>query len=235
MECTWRKHNPTSVLTSGRIKPILLQELQRELSELYEIDIDCDVGDFLVTDPATARHLQGGLRTGKEQLLISQENGVAYITLYLDRSILLALERHDPQKLLNCDNLNPYCIALEGISHFLYLIWRIGYQRPVTQLELELQAEIDKYIFTSLLFLQQYKDGSINSHELLFERVSYHPDLSDVENSRYVTANRYAAKYCNTFKAGLHPGGVSPSLAKELRRFYRLPLGDKLRRIDGLH
>lgn len=174
-------------------------------------------------------------RASKEQLLISQENDVVYITLYLDRSILSALEKHNPQKLLNDNNLNPFCLALEGISHFLYLIWRAGHQRPVTQLELELQAEIDKYIFTSLLLLQQYNDGSVNSHALLFEHVSFHPDLNAVENSRYLTANRYAAKYCNSLKSGLHPEGVAPSLTNELRRFYRLPLNDKLRRIDALH
>jgi hypothetical protein len=105
----------------------------------------------------------------------------------------------------------------------------------VTQLELELQAEIDKYIFTSLLFLQQYNDDVINVHELLFERVSFHPDLSAVENKRYLTANRYAAKYCNSLKPGLRTEGATPSLLNELRRFYRLSLNDKLRRIDALH
>lgn len=212
----------------------MLQALQHQLGKLYEIDIACDIRDFLVTDPAVARLIRGRENIGKEQLFISQENDVAYITLYLDRSILTTLEKDNPQILLNSGNLNPFCIALEGISHFLYLTWRIGHQRPVTQLELELQAEIDKYIFTSLLFLQQYNDA-INSHELLFERVSFHPDLTSVENSRYLTANRYAAKYCNSLKSGLHPEGVAPSLANELRRFYRLPLSDKLRRIDTLN
>lgn len=172
---------------------------------------------------------------GKEQLLISQENDIVYITLYLDQSILSALEEHDPQKRLNDNNLNAFCIALEGISHFLYLAWRVGHQRPVTRLELELQAEIDKYLFTSLLFLQQYEDDHINSHELLFEHVSFHSDLTAVENSRYLTANRYAAKYCGSLKSGLRPEGMAPSLTNELRRFYRLPLRDKLRRIDMLN
>lgn len=217
------------------VNSILLQELQRDLSRLYEIDTACDIKDFLVTDPATASRLHGREHVSKEQLLISQEDDVVYITLYLDHSILSILEQHDPQKLLHGDNLNPFCIALEGISHFLYLTWRIGYQRPVTHLELELQAEIDKYIFTSLLFLQQYNDGSVNPHKLLFEHVSFHPDLDAVENSRYLTANRYAAKYCNSLKSGLHPEGVTPSLTNELRRFYRLPLNDKLRRIDMLN
>lgn len=168
-------------------------------------------------------------------MLISQENDVVYITLYLDHSILSALEEHDPQKLLDGNNLNAFCVALEGISHFLYLTWRAGHHRPVTQLELELQAEIDKYIFTSLLFLQQYNHNRINPHELLFEQVSFHSDLNAAENSRYLTANRYAAKYCDSLKSGLHPEGVAPSLTNELRRFYRLPLRDKLRHIDTLN
>lgn len=113
------------------------------------------------------------------------------------------------------------------------MTWRAGHQRQVTQLELELQAEIDKYIFTSLLFLQQY-DDDVNAHELLFERVSFHPHLSAIENNRYLTANRYAAKYCNSLRPGLRVEGVTPSLTNELRRFYRLPLGDKIRRIDML-
>lgn len=179
--------------------------------------------------------MQGRQRIGKEQLLISQENNIVYVTLYLDRSILSALEEHDPQKLLNGNNLNAYCVALEGISHFLYLAWRAGHQRSVTQLELELQAEIDKYLFTSLLFLRQYNHDRIDPHELLFEQVSFHSDLNAVENSRYLTANRYAAKYCTALKPGLRPEGMTPSLTNELRRFYRLPLRDKLRRIDTLN
>src|SRR5690606_22268107 len=37
------------------------------------------------------------------------------------------------------------CLATEGVSHFLYVIFRARSAGQVSQLELELQGEVDKY------------------------------------------------------------------------------------------
>src|SRR6478752_5443608 len=39
---------------------------------------------------------------------------------------------------------------LEGVSHFVYVVERVRTGLPTTQLELELQAEVDKFVLLSL-------------------------------------------------------------------------------------
>ena len=41
-------------------------------------------------------------------------------------------------------DLDPLCQIIEGVSHFVYLAERARVDREATQLELELQAEVDK-------------------------------------------------------------------------------------------
>jgi hypothetical protein len=221
---------------------MFLDHLQTRLAGLYEVEAPCDIERFLITDINTLRDLQDPdrRRDTPEQLLVCQDHEAAYVSLYLDQSILATLKQTNPEEALNEENLNAYCIAVEGVSHFLYLTWRITHQRPVTQLEMELQAEIDKYISISLLFAQQAQANSPTPHELLFEAISLQPGLMPDESDRYLLANRYAAKYCNTFKQQLHSSnlretGLQQPLINELRRFYRLTQNEKLWRIDTLH
>ena len=49
-------------------------------------------------------------------------------------------------------DLDSVCQLIEGVSHFVYVADRARRNLPATQLELELQAEIDKYV---LLVLQR--------------------------------------------------------------------------------
>ena len=56
-------------------------------------------------------------------------------------------------------NLADYCTALEGVSHFLYSTWRLNWDAPVSLLELETQAEVDKYAATVFLVADQQGGG----------------------------------------------------------------------------
>ena len=62
------------------------------------------------------------------------------------------------------------CQLIEGVSHFVYVADRARRKLPATQLELELQAEIDKYV---LLVLQRERFDTLVArafHARLFER-----------------------------------------------------------------
>src|SRR6202030_239021 len=67
-----------------------------------------------------------------------------------------------------------YCTALEGVSHFVYSTWRLGRDLPVSLLELETQAEVDKYAVTVFLLADQQGGGyPAQVHARLFDRVSF--------------------------------------------------------------
>ena len=51
--------------------------------------------------------------------------------------------------------LQDFLLAVEGVSHFVYLVHRARQERPVSAVELELQAEVDKYLVALLVTWNQ--------------------------------------------------------------------------------
>lgn len=102
-------------------------------------------------------------------------------------------------------------------------------------MEMELQAEVDKYVMISS-WLNSQEAGNMNTdlHALLFDRVTYHDSLEDHELERYQTANYYAAKYCHRLRK-LYSGKKGENIfINELRKFYRMSQHMKLQRINKL-
>lgn len=213
----------------------MLQELYRQLAELYELDAPHNIEDFLITDPALAgRLLARTMQSAREQLFVREGSRRLDVTLFLDRSVLANLRPEDPVSELSHAEINDYWLAVEGISHFLYLTWRGAYSRELTQLEMELQAEIDKYLCSCLTLPDERRGQWLpRLHRILFEQTVIEAEEPD-RHERYATANRYAARYCRALLPRLRQG-LSLALVNELRRFYRLSQNEKLRRINALH
>jgi hypothetical protein len=142
------------------------------------------------------------------------------------------LEGADPVGALTENNLADYCTALEGVSHFVYATWRLGRDAPVSLLELETQAEVDKYAATVFLVAHQ-QGGTYPSqvHPRLFDRVSFDARLEPAQYHRYRTAHRCAAQYCRRLERRFVQRGEAriEALLRELRKFYRLGAAAKLR------
>lgn len=218
---------------------IPLTHIQNHLQEIYELDIDHNVNDYLVTCHQTA-HRYGAPWSSihaREQLLIRQDEDELLLSLYLHNGIISNLETVDNRLHLHHGNLEDFCLALEGISHFLYLIWNARYTRSVTILEMELQAEIDKFILLGMLLRQQRQPPAPGRiRDLLFESIRYHDHLQAEELQRYRDASAFAEKYCWYLESSFTlKQGRELQLLRELRRFYRLGLTGKLRRINYLH
>src|SRR5438445_704554 len=119
---------------------MLLSRLQHLLGGIYDVRIAHDVYDFLVTDRGRLPH---AARSGvaDEELLVAQPadgSDEVVMSLYLDPALLERLRREDPLRRLHAGNLADCWTALEGVSHFLYLAWNAGHDRPVSLLELAL-------------------------------------------------------------------------------------------------
>src|SRR6266403_1203970 len=199
---------------------MLLSRLQDLIGGIYDVSIAHDVYDFLVTDRG---HLPHAARSGTadEELLVAQPlegSDELVMSLYLDPALLERLAREDPLTRLHAGNVADYWTALEGVSHFLYLAWNAGHDRPVSLLELEMQAEVRR---------------------LLFERTRVDPSLTSARAALYREASRYAEKFCRRLEQTLsraqgrraYGAGESEVLA-ELRRFYRLSNARKRAHIE---
>lgn len=213
---------------------MLLNQLQNHLARLYAAPTDYDIYDFLITDADAANRLTPrGQQNNQERLLVSQTDDALNISVYVDANALERLSADDPMIGLHEGNLPAFLLALEGVSHFHYLCWNAVYDKPVTLLELELQAEVDKFVTAiSLLDAQRKQIHPGKIHERLFEHIRFRADLSAEHRNRYREANRYAAKYCYSLNSDFPPTQDGSRLADELRRFYRLTQNGKIHRIE---
>jgi hypothetical protein len=213
---------------------MVLHGLQSLIGRLYDVDMNYDVYDFLVTDRravAAATPVRNEAAP-EEELLLAEIGDGAGVALYLDPDLLRRLEGADPVGELTEDNLADYCTALEGVSHFVYSTWRLQSDLPVSLLELETQAEVDKYAVTVFLLADQRGGGyPAQVHPRLFDRVSFDARLDADEAERYRTAHRCAARYCRRLEHRFVSRGRAriEALVRELRRFYRLGSAAKLR------
>ena len=212
----------------------MLSQLQDHLTRIYRVDPGYDVNDFLITDPVLARILgQGSLvpRTQETVLLQEDEDGLA-LSVFLDSDMLSRLQGANPLEELQANQLSDLWTVLEGISHFNYIAWRARKNRRVSLLELEMQGEIDKFVSTYLLALDQ-DDGELADklHGWLFDNVRFNPALSEDQRERYSTANNYAARFCHGLRRRLlRDNGKG---LYELRHFYRLSQRDKISHIHA--
>jgi len=215
---------------------MLLRDLQYLLGHVYGIDLPSDVRDFLVTDPVVIRELQGNAkaRETEEKLLICQDNDELGVTLYIDEELLKRLSAYDPRQNLNGDNLADFCIALEGVSHFNYIIWNAAAEKCVTLLEMEMQAEVDKYVGARVL-LQAQSDGDFSTslHSTLFDNPRFHDQMKSDELQRYKSASELAGRYCRTLELRYAQDRVCRHMTRDLRTFFRLPQPAKLSHINA--
>jgi hypothetical protein len=211
-----------------------LASLQSALTEIYDLPATPDVRDFLLTDRASLAGLVE-TRDTDEQLIVVEEGDALSLALYIDKGVLERLGRRDPFEVLTHENLADYLTAAEGVSHFVYVAWNTGHDKPVTLLELELQAEVDKYVLGTWL-LRQQGEGRFprELHRALFERSHVDPVAAAGRISLYHTASSYAARFCRRVAAALERKrvGVAREALAELRRFYRWGNMRKLRHIE---
>lgn len=219
--------------SSRRATTMLFAEMQSCLTELYGFELPYCVDDFVITDRLLARGLGGTYRARDEELLIFEDDGAAEVSLFLEQALVDRLERDNPVAALSHRNLADFLVAFEGVSHFTYFAFKASRNECVSLLELELQAEVDKFMAAATLLARQYDRLPDGLHDWLFAAPRFHPDLSVEEVERYDHANRYAARYCRRLWPGLRAGGTGDAIRRELRRFYRWPQPQKIGHIEA--
>lgn len=211
---------------------MMIDVLQQQLSTIYCLDREHDIRDFLITDPVLAQALGQGemLSDTRETLLISHDDEQVSLSLFLDEEMLQRVESGKPLDRLRTNMLDELWQVIEGVSHFSCVAWKAASDRTLSLFELELQGEIDKFVTTMLIAMQQANNRlSRNLHGLLFDNVSFRDDLSAEQVDRYYDANDYAARYCYGLRQQLQ--NDAPGVLAKLRAFYRLQSGDKVSHI----
>jgi hypothetical protein len=176
-----------------------VRAVQERLERLYALERGPNVIDFV-------RMAEAG---GREQLLIREHEDSLELSLELPRQ---------------AHSADDWLQTLEGVSHFVYIVERARTGLPSTQLELELQAEVDKFVLLALE-IQAFGSTEADSlHRLLYERVSYlHPEGSEA-GERYRLANQLAARFVRRVVST----DQRELRLQLLRRFYRSGQTEKI-------
>ena len=202
-----------------------IKRVQRGLEALYRVDTGCEVGDFVVGTEYRDELVTA--RRAREQLLVVEADGELNVALYLEPSVITNLDSHDPSHRLGDHNLGDFLLAIEGVSHFIYTVCCARAERRVSQLELELQAEVDKYV-TCLLTTEPEVEMSTTLRRRLYDDAAYEPDLDRDEHDRYRIANDNANRYAEWLEETFVARRRIPEMLGELRHFYRQGLAAKL-------
>jgi hypothetical protein len=200
----------------------MLALMQRGLEQLYRVETELCVDDFVIDDATRASYATE--RAPREQLLVREADGELELALYVCPRALANLAANDPRHRLDAANLQDFLLAVEGVSHFVYVAYCARQGRPISALELELQAEVDKYLSCLLT-------SGADLRERLFEGFSLEPGMGAEERERYLVANENARAYADALHERYIARGALPDLLGEVRAFYRLGMVGKLERI----
>ena len=204
--------------------PALL-DLQRLLMSINGVSA-APVADFLVGK--AARDQLAPHASPDEALLVLEGGEELHVALFLDETVLAQLGVAAGAPWTHA-RLSGFCAAAEGVSHFLYLAHRASQNGSVSQLELEAQAELDKYLSVLLqLWATGRRGASAELRRRLFERVALRDGLNAAERDRYKLASALASACARALEARFVLAGRLEGLLREVRKLYRLSGGEKL-------
>jgi hypothetical protein len=117
--------------------------------------------------------------------------------------------------------------VLEGLSHLCYLVEAARRERPVSGLELETQAEVDKLALCLLGRWPVPADDFGRLVDRIFCQWRLLPGLCAPLRERYQTANRVALNFVRRLERPVRAGQLG-GLRRVLRRFWGADMAGKL-------
>jgi hypothetical protein len=190
----------------------------------------------LVREIALARRVQKGLETlyglehpgGIEAFVSAASTGEREALFVRESSEGLELDLRLPRLSTNDDNLDAICQIIEGVSHFVYLAHRAARERSTTQLELELQAEVDKYVVLASSIPAFDERASQRLRERLYDNNEYVHHAHTELGGRYRMANRCARRFTHRLEKEFVTRARYLDLRAALRSFFHMGQGEKL-------
>lgn len=207
----------------------MIEAIQQHLTTLYDLPHAEDVRRFLINEETfltfTQKHGLQANNIDEQLLLIPDYHGdTVDVGLYFRGDILENLRRHRPDCALDDRNARDFFIAVEGVSHFLLIDHRSRHDFVCTALEMEMQAEIDKFL--TAYFYRRSQSAAENCgreiFDAIFENFQLRENLAAEEAERYRIASDVAKRFCHRLlKHHLEPKADWQKVLKFLRLFYR--------------
>jgi hypothetical protein len=189
-----------------------LIRLQQQIESIYQLEPTPPIVPFVRIEQGDAR----------EHLIVRQSADSLELIVVLPQASVEALMAHG-----GIEDMDAYLGAIEGISHFIHLAERVRTRLPTTLLELELQAEVDKFAILTDGPADLPATELQSLHRRLYEDVRYLHASATERGQRYRLANGLAAKLWSHLINEGH-GAANRGI---LRRFYRASQAEKIRMV----
>jgi hypothetical protein len=129
--------------------------------------------------------------------------------------------------------IDSLCQIIEGVSHFVMIAERSRAERETTHLELEMQAEVDKYVVLATAIARPHGTLDVTRSHLLrsqlYEDVLFsHAPTTEI-GMRYRLANSTAARFVRRLEHEYVKTGRVHEMRAALRRFFSGGQEEKLR------
>lgn len=164
----------------------MLERIYQLLCHIYCIQEPEKIRDYL--------RAQNSLSKQEELIIAEFPDGQFELALHLDPQLEKMTEQNPLQ------HVHELCLLTEGLSHFLFITERIHAARSTSLLEMELQAEVDKFLILHLLSWEQEQHCPPKLFAQQFEEHRFAEHLNGAEFSRYQTAHQFAAKFCHRLR-----------------------------------
>lgn len=206
----------------------LLKKLDSALGSIYAIDTSLAVTDFVLT-PQPVR--ETGALLVKSQASSSGETDIE-VGIVFHPQVAEHLNTVDPTNLpyWTASQTQAFAVAAEEVSHFRYFVFHAEKDRAVSQLELEFQGEIDKFLLFFFLTISKSAEPEDAFDKLfsgLFEQFKLVEGLTPEQTERYWEANQLAREFIQKHRPQFRSPQAMTVLLRELRALYRMTSDEK--------
>jgi len=219
----------------------LLELVRGLLERTYRLESGLgDIGSFVIGDEGFRRlygerevyRTAGSVAANGAQTLVREVGAGVMARIYFPDAMIDRLESCPPQHGLDESNVDPFAVFVEEIDHLLLLAERARMNRPVTLFEMELHANVSKYLVLSR-FLAGGSRGLDPGRrawlrQQLFDKGQIRDD-DEALRERYRDAAHWAVKFLDRLLG--QPASLRLST---LRRFHVASAHQKLRLAEGI-
>lgn len=219
----------------------LIEELQRKIEKTYALDTGItNIDQFIIGDIGYKEfYAKEEIKTvindncSGSQVLIRDVNGKLKLSIYYPDGLIKVLEDNDPRLGIHDDNIDACASFVEELDHFLFIAQNYKQNRPFSLLELELQANVTKYLVLKYFIALQNKSLRLTIFDK--EYIRYHLfykrkyDIEDnAERKRYEDAREFGIAYTKYIDLLSQEDRL-----RDLRQFSRMTCASKIRHIQS--
>lgn len=157
--------------------------------------------------------------------LVHELNGEADLAVCLKNDVLNQLNERKTHGEFKIEDLSLLSIVVEELSHFNYYCEKALRNLSISPLELEVQAEVDKFAF-ALNCLEQKNEDQFRDEifSIMFDEFKLGEWVKEEEKGRYEAAHHIARSFCRKM---LSETASRKSDRDWFRAFYRLDSSQK--------